>query len=490
MIKNILKTVIILLVFTSFSCTKSEIKTTEENEIHKFIWQGLNTYYLWQNDVADLSDTRFSTFSQLYDYFGNFSSPTAVFESLLYQKDVVDRFSWIVDDYIALENSFQGITLNSGMEFGLVRNKTNTNNVFGYVRYVIPNSDAATKNLTRGMIFNTVDGTQITTSNYRDLLFSDSNSYTIGLADYNAGDPISNGTTISLSKTQLQENPVAITKVLNVNATHKVGYLLYNQFSSSFDGQLNAAFATFKSENITELVIDLRYNPGGSVSTATYLASMITGQFNGQVFSKKVWNQKIHDAIAADIYLNHFPSQIDNGSITENINSLQLTKVYFIVTKSSASASELIINGLNAYIDVKMVGTTTYGKHVGSITIYDSDDLTRNGANLNSKHTYAMQPIVFEIKNKNNENAPTGFVPEVNLPEDYGNLGVLGERSDPLLDRAIVYILTGARTSTSAKSTFKLEEISDSKLESPLSNNMYVDFENNDSIKKLFKKEL
>ena len=224
----------------------------------------MNNYYLWQPSVPDLSDTRFTNIGQLYSEYSNFTSPRDVFESLRYQPGVVDRFSWIVDDYVALENSFQGINLSNGMEFGLVRYDNEVTKVFGYVRYVIPGSDAEAQNIERGMLFSEVDGVQLTESNYRDLLFDDGTSYTISLADFNDGNPLANSTTVSLSKTQLQENPVAIVKIIE-EGDHKIGYLLYNQFSSSFDEYLNAAFATFQSENVTDLILDLRYNGGGNI---------------------------------------------------------------------------------------------------------------------------------------------------------------------------------------------------------------------------------
>ncbi|TVZ54933.1 C-terminal processing protease CtpA/Prc [Lutibacter sp. Hel_I_33_5] len=470
--------VIVLFLILLTSCNKNELSqtnATEQDKINEFIWDGMRTYYLWQEDVPTLNDKRFSTYSDLYLHFRNYSTHQGAFESLLYQKGVTDRFSWIEKDYVTLENSFQGINTSTGMEFSLVRYKDLRTNVFGYVRYVIPNSNAETNNVTRGMLFSTVDGTQITESNLRDLLFGDNTSLTIGLADYNNGNPSANGTSFTLNKTELQENPIAITKVLQ-EGSKKVGYLLYNQFASSFDTQLNAAFANFKSQGVTDLIVDLRYNGGGSVRTATRLGAMITGQYGGELFSKQIWNQKVLDANDADQFLNKFPSTIDN----QPINSLGLTNVYFIVSGSSASASELVINGLKAYINVKLIGTKTYGKHVGSITLYDSDNLRKDGANLNPSHRWAMQPIVLEIQNKKGENEPNGFVPEALLGEDISNLGVLGERSDPLLARALKYITTGspnARISNYSINTISFDEISNSKQESPMGNNMYVEFD-------------
>ncbi|NCT10812.1 MAG: peptidase S41 [Flavobacteriia bacterium] len=487
--KKTLTTTLLLITFLLVSCNKKNVDSIDApttDKINLFIWSGLNTYYLWQKDVPNLADNRFRNFEELFSFFRGFSSPETVFESLRFKPGLVDRFSIIVDDYVALENSFQGISLNNGMEFGLVRYANSTTQIFGYVRYIIPNSDAEIKGISRGMIFNTVNGTQLTDTNFGNLLFGNNSVYTIGFANYNSGNPTSNSTSISLTKTELQENPIPISKVFD-EGTKKIGYLLYNQFSSSFDGELNTAFADFKAKNINELIVDLRYNGGGSVQTATYLGSMITGQFNGQLYSKEVWNQKVLDAIPADRFINNFTSQIRNldrnGNVilNQNINSLGLTKVYFIVSSSTASASELVINSLSAYIDVQLVGVKTVGKQVGSITLYDSDNLQRNGPNLNTNHTYAMQPIVLEISNKNNENHPEGFTPEISLPgifiqENFGNLGVLGERSDPLLDRTLTLITTGAKGILHTKNQIVYEEIFNSKLATPTRNNMYVDF--------------
>ena len=483
--KNITSKLIILLTLTlTFftSCEKSDNYMASENdEIHLFIWRAMNNYYLWQPNVPDLSDTKFTNIGQLYAEYSNFSSPRDLFESLRYQPGVIDRFSWIVDDYIALENSFQGINLSNGMEFGLVRYASDATKVFGYVRYVIPGSDAASQNIERGMLFTEVDGVQLTESNYRDLLLNDSTNYTISLAEFNSGNPVTNSTTINLSKTQLQENPVAIIKTID-EGSNKIGYLLYNQFSSSFDGELNAAFATFKSENITDLIIDLRYNGGGSVTTATYLGAMVTGQFNGQLFSKEQWNTKVMNALDASVFENNFTNQIVNRDQNQNvilqepINSLNLNRVFFITSGSSASASELVMNSLSSYISVSSVGKKTIGKVQGSVTLYDSDNYTRTGENLASNHTWALQPLVLEIKNKDNSNKPDGIEPTVVFPEDYENLGVLGERSDPLLDRTIFLIATGGRPENyKTNSMLNLEEISDSKAINPLQNNMFIE---------------
>jgi carboxyl-terminal processing protease len=242
--KYIIASVLSVLLLT-VSCSKEEASLSEDfvistnDEINDFIWKGLNLYYLWQEDVPTLADNRFSNLEELFTFFRGNESPEATFNSLLNRPGMVDRFSWIVDDYVALENSFQGINVSTGMEFGLVRYANSSTNIFGYVRYVLPNSSAETSGITRGMYFNTVNGTQLTDTNYRDLLFSDATTLSIGLAGYNSGNPRANNTTISLSKTEIQENPIVIDKIIEVGSK-KIGYLMYNQFAGSYDQELNA----------------------------------------------------------------------------------------------------------------------------------------------------------------------------------------------------------------------------------------------------------
>ena len=462
--------ILIAVAILIISCNKVKIEAPTDVEVNDFIWSGLNTYYFWQKNVSDLSDVRFLDNSDYNLFLSSENQHEKFFDNLLYQKDVIDKWSWIVDDYIALEKALQGSSFHNGMEFGLVRYKNNPANIYGYVRYVLPNTDAERENVVRGMIFNAVNDTQLTENNYRNLLFTSTN-YTIHLADYNNGNPIENGNSINLVKSEYEENPVFITKTFTT-PSKKIGYLMYNGFTSKFDDRLNAAILTLKNEQITDLIIDLRYNGGGSVRTTTYLASMITGQFNNEIFAKKYWNDKVQPLFSVQSLEERFTTAIDTKYVKENINSLHLNEVYFITTGSSASASELIINGLNPYITVKTIGTRTHGKYAASVTLYDSPNFVKEDVNPN--HTWAMQPIVLETKNKLDINDKDGFDPTIEFSEDYNNLGVLGELSDPLLQRAINYVNTGAKGKLFSKST-QHSEISNSKLALPTGNNMYVD---------------
>lgn len=467
-----------LVVFGFQSCQDNDdIGAPAYLEVNDFIWKGLNLYYLWQADVPNLADDKFKTQTQLNIFLSGYPQPENLFESLLYKPaslnpaaETVDRFSWIVDDYLELEGQLQGTTNNNGVDYILYK-RENSDEIFGVVRYIIANSDASTKNIKRGDFFTGVNGTQLSLSNYQALLFGSNNDYTLNLADYNGGAITPNGKTVALTKTILDENPILVNKVI-VSGSHKIGYLMYNGFYANYDTQLNNAFGALKSQGITDLVLDLRYNSGGSIQTATRLASMITGQFTGQVFAKQQWNDKIESYFAAndpESLKNLFTDKMG----TTAINSVGMTKIYILTSTNTASASELVINGLKPHIGVVQIGDVTKGKNVGSVTLYDSPTFGKEKRNPN--HRYAMQPIVLKIVNSAGfGDYQSGLDPNFTLKETVSNLDVLGSPTEPLLSLAIGKITGTARMKQSTPG-IQLEYFNDSKSINGIQNQMYLD---------------
>ncbi|WOD44267.1 S41 family peptidase [Hwangdonia lutea] len=484
-----IKALIALFIVSSFTVSCFEDNDDNQisaSQINDFVWKGMNTFYLYKDDVPDLANDRFTSDGDYANYLNTFSTPEDLFESLIHQRQTVDRFSWIVNDYIALEQLFSGIITSNGMEFGIFRFSSTDTDVYGYVRYVLPNTSAASQGVKRGDIFYGINGTQLTTENWRTLTGAE--NYTINLGTYNdkgtpqtTDDSVNNTTqTIALSKAQYTENPVLISNVLDVGS-NKVAYLMYNGFTGTdqFNAELNDIFGAYKSANATELVLDLRYNPGGSVNTAILLASLITGQFTGEVFSTEEWNAEIQQ-----VFENEDPELLINRFVDNNegaaLNSLNLSRVFVLTTNSSASASELIINSLDPYIEVVQIGTTTRGKYQASRTLYDSPNFSRSGAN--PSHTYAMQPLIFKSLNVNGvTDYFNGLSPNANnvVGESIHNLGVLGDENETLLARAISIIDGSGKfpISTPSKSENLIDITGSSKDLLPLTNDMYTDKE-------------
>lgn len=443
------------------------IKPATDLNIKDFIWRGMNEIYLYKDEVPDLADDRFLTQEELNEFLNDFSTPEDLFYNGLVASE--DDFSFLVDDYIELEKSLDGIRVSNGMEYGLRRYSEGSSEVLGYVRYILPNTSAEEKGIRRGDLFNTIDGVQLTVENFSRLL--EPETYTIGFAQIENGEISSTGETVTLEKEEYNTNPVFIAKIIPTEDA-KVGYLMYNGFTGTYDSFLNETFGLFKAEDITHLIVDLRYNGGGSVETAVDLGSMITGQFEDKVFYTEQWNedyQTYFEENEPEALINRFNSKIRTG---EQINSLNLNEVYIITTLRTASASELLINGLTPYIRVIQVGESTTGKFQASTTLYDSPNFRRTDANPG--HTYAIQPLIYKTLNSVGfTDYHDGLQPDIEIPEDLQNLGIIGDSQEPLLNATLKAIMGIPQDFTTTKSKNTAGDIGESGMHDLLYQNMY-----------------
>lgn len=440
-----------LIIFGAFSivlsCNRDD-DSQNNTTVNDFVWRGLNSWYYWQPNVPNLADN-IGTNSSQYASIVNGKQPDQLFYSLLYNYNTqpkVDRFSWIVSDVNALIASFNGVSKSTGMDFSVFYKDGGQTNVVGIVNYVIPNSSAANAGIKRGDVISKVNNADLNTSNYTQLL---SEQFSVTIADTvtqtSGGITTSGGQNYSLTAAVVEENPVAFYKKFVENGKN-VGYLVYNGFRSNYNDELNAAFATMKTDGIQELILDLRYNGGGSVESAVALGQMITGQFTGQPYVKLEFNQKHAQYNSTDNFSNKVKIyNFSNGQTTQtgeqSVNSLNLNKIYVLTSGGTASASELTINGLKAYINVITIGSETYGKFVGSITLYDSpkDDYL-SYENRNKAHSWAMQPITFAYFNGKKDPNPTAGISASHAINSYSYFGVMqefGNPSDPALSTAL-----------------------------------------------------
>ena len=474
---------LIMLFFIStilFGCFEdSDDNIVFASDINDFVWKGMNATYLYKQNIDDLANNRFSSSEEYADFLNLFETPEDLFESLIYQRETIDKFSFIVDDYIALQQYLSGISNSNGMEYGLRYAPGSSYDIYGYVRYIHPNTEAEDNNIQRGHVFNKINNTPLTIDNYSDLLSSE--NYTVNFANYldqNTSETsddqiISNDINIELNKVSYEKNPIHISSIIEAQ-NQTIGYLMLNRFIGDYNDELISVFSNFKTNNISDLILDLRYNPGGSVNTSILLSSLITGQFTGEIISTEQWNDEIQT-----YYLNNDPEFLINRFIGNN-NSLMLNRVFIITTQSSASASELVINCLDPYIDVIHIGTNTYGKYQASVTIYDSENFNLEGANPN--HTYALQPLVLKTLNSiGNTDYFNGLTPDIVLEENTANLGVLGDLNEPLLALALQQI-TLDRKLIDLISPINL--IDDSNQFELLKKEMYIDLKN-DFLKKI-----
>jgi carboxyl-terminal processing protease len=464
---------VISLVGTSCHPDQSSNLSSTSLEINQFIWSGLSQCYLWTDSVTNLSPSKYSNESALNSFLNNYPDHEKLFNSLLYTKR--DKWSWIVDDYTALEKQFEGITTSMGYEFGLIRISSTSNDILGYVRYVVKGSPAYRAGVKRGDIFIKINNQQLTIDNYQTLL--NNSSYTLSFATISNNTIYPSSRQLSMTAEVVQENPIFLDTVYTVNST-RIGYLVYNQFVSDYDLQLNNVFSSFKSQGIQQLVLDLRYNPGGSVQSAIYLSSMIYSTDTNKVILKVNYNKLYQDYYMSKSGVNYFNSYFAASIQNNSINTLNLQKIYIIATGSTASASELVINSLRPYMQVEMIGDTTVGKYVASTTLYDYDSTgipNGYGDKVNRNHKYAMQPIILKIANSQGKSDfYNGLAPDIRVDE-YAYLGSflpLGDLNEPLLHAAINSIEGAPQKKTYFNSQFRV--IADSKDLVPHAKEMYV----------------
>ena len=460
-------------------CKKAEapivpVVIPKANDVNLFVWNNMHDYYLWTADVPALSDPKYATADNLNALLNNYSDPKVLFKSLKYWPDSIDKWSFIVDNSKSITDWISGISQTQGFDFMLGRIGT-SDNLFGFVRYIYKGSPAEKAGMKRGDIFVKVNDQQLTVSNYPNLLFA-TLSYKLSFAtilgtrhNYKIT-PIAR--TVNMTAREMQENPILMDTVFTIN-NQKIGYLVYNGFNSDFDLQLNDVMQKFKNANINQMVLDLRYNGGGSVQTSGYLASMIYGNDSTKLFAKAQYNPELQKFLVKKYgeqeFNNNFVFMIRPTKTYQAtpINTLNLKKIYIIVSDNTASASELLINGLRPYLNVRVVGINTTGKYVGSITITDD---------ANPSDKWAMQPIVVKYANSQGvTDFVNGLTPDINAQEDIANLLPFGDPNETLLKAALNDMQGIAVTSMTLKSAqMGLRKVADSQSFKPHAKDMYI----------------
>jgi C-terminal processing protease CtpA/Prc len=404
------------------SCYKEDEEPSNVQVVNSNIYQVMKTYYLWYREIPSVNPDSYKT-------------PYALLDAIRSRKD---RWSSIMTweqfhsyfeegDYVGHGVSFKG-----DEEGNLV------------VAFLFDNSPLKIAGVERGWILKSVNGTGITPQTNFNTLFGED---VAGVENTFIFEDLAGQSQTIISKKQIISiNTVLEKKILDAGGKN-VGYLAFESFITPSTQELDSAFAYFNSTGIQELIVDLRYNGGGQMDVAQHLAGLISSStLGGKIFCKYQHNDRV--------------SSLDTTvTIPEGMSSPDINRVFFIASRGSASASEALINGLDPWMDVQVVGDSTYGKSVGMYVL----DFSAYG--------YMFMPVCFKLSNANDFGDYLSGLP-ANAYVDDDLKHALGS-PDELCTKAILqYISTGSYPATKKsfvqRPAFRLYNLPGIKAQNPI----------------------
>nr|WP_321522343.1 S41 family peptidase [uncultured Macellibacteroides sp.] len=384
-------------------------KILEANTNHnRWIYTQMNDHYYWRKDIPDSASLNFA------------AEPSAFFKSLLSKND---RFSWCELNSNYSGNSEQ-IYLPDKIGFEYQSYRDSRNQLIHQVLYVT-RTNAKDAGIARG------DWVKLAKQSGSDCILEKGD---INKGYFSSVGQIAVSLNSATSATTVN-NTLYMDSIYTIG-NKKIGYMVYLQYEDKVD--LFPAFSYFRQKGIDELILDLRYNPGGYVSTAALLSGLIVKQTAlGKIFQLQEYNNIQGNILKKETGDSILVEKIPSSSVVLQ-NNLDLDKLYVITTSHTASASESTIIGLRPYMNVITIGETSYGKGVGSYTLQDP------------RYKYQLQPITFRYYNALHITVPdTGLVPDYYTEETTSSQAGLGETTEPLLQTALSVITGGTNARSS-----------------------------------------
>ena len=384
----------------------------------QFVVDAMREWYFWNNFLpASVDISQFETPDDVLAFLTTFSPDDGTGQP-------IDRFSFInsaqADQAFFGEGKFEGFGFSSRFvaadDLRLTR--------------VFLDSPAFRAGLRRGQRILELDGRTIA-----EIQAAEGISAVLAMPtlDFMMREPDNNEFSVSIAKEIVTIDPVPQYRIIDAGAGRNVGYIELASFISTANIQMDSAFAQFNAAGVNEVIIDLRYNGGGLVSTANLLGDFFGGDVaENLVFSKTVFN----DLRASANNVTAFFDRLGN--------SVSLSRLVVIATDRTASASELVINGMEPHVEVTIVGANTFGKPVGQVGLEFCEQILR--------------PSAFQTMNANVFGDYFDGLPVDCAAADDLNVAV-GADTDPNMVAALGFLATGACPAASLPAVqFKLDE--------------------------------
>lgn len=418
-------------------------KGTDANVNKNFTWPYLERYYLWN---AELKKAGAPRWDQAYDDFLDSALESIYptnnldgyfYESKWYFFSYIERTTPTTQSVTRAEKTmYQGY----GISAYPVQFDSSSNNIHFAIEYVYPDSPAEKAGLKRGHFISKLNGQTVTTNNYYELYLDTfyydvpigtTCAFEVTLFDWNTVNLSTKTETLTATAATYFQNPVIFYDVFSYSSTQvenkkvNIAYLVYTSFDSAYDDEIKKAFDMFKEAEaeigaINYVILDLRYNGGGNVSSSAYLSSILAGAeaLEGnkpKAFMYSRYNDERMKEQGRDKNDYTTYKRTDFVQAAAQDYNFPFKEIYVIGTDDSASSSEMLINALRGIGEkVILVGGTTLGKNVG-MEVWDTHNL---GA-IDGNH-YVFAPISFQAYNcKGESDFDNGFTPDIECQSDY-----------------------------------------------------------------------
>ncbi len=383
--------------------------------INQWTLKQMQQYYYWNDKIGKTNDHQ--------------QAPDLFFKNLLFQKD---HYSRILQ---TLNSDTYGNTLTNTFGFDMVQVQT-TDQTIQLVTQVVPFSEGYLMGLQRGDSISHINNERINQGNMQLLLDKSLPLPTMQLKR-------NDGKLFNLPSSYISQPVLYAAKLISTSPT--VGYIFLSQFDFSGAYSLLEVVQHFKSQQVQELVVDLRYNPGGQVAFAAFCALLLADIKENDIFARYQGNRNIKNR--EDSFAAALQGQPDGYSFSAKDilkQGLHLKRIYMLTGPNTASASEMLMNGLAPYVEVVQVGNKTYGKDMASTTLTTPQEI--HGA----ERAWHLIPMIYKIYNKAGQgNYSNGISPQ-KVTDEFAFLPLvpIGDSRDPLIREALRTIsnkTTGAK---------------------------------------------